>query len=1113
MGVEGLRHYILWHRKCCLEESLLHDCRVFIDGSNLAYLLYNRAPGVQPAFGGDYDKYAAYVTLFFKRLQQCKIDATVIMDGGQPRNNIKLHTCSTRLQTTLETCLDSVPLTPQTRVFPLHARAVFTAAVQRLGVLVLQSDAEADRDLAFLATSFDGAVISNDSDFFLYSARFIPLDFLRYASLKKAVNKDGSRKYMMPCKVFLQKRFLQLSSLRRRHLGLVGALSGNDCVPASLLQRFHRRLVEHSSRRKTHTRRQHVIRYVLLFLKQHRTLDTMVLIDKVCGASDECNAAKLKELLLLVNDSYRPQSSLLSFWLQQKYPDTPQTNEESASLMKLPLAPSQILDADLDVVTEGANLASDNNEDDSGSLNAGQCTCERPWQHITKRALIVSDHNRPASFNDSLDSLPQNENYNNGVEEEEDGIGDMGSKSSDELESKLPMDDQPVTKILLDGNCESKDNPDVDFSTEKFESVVDVKKPDASSDFENDTEIDREEEDIKLTGRKGQKKDLQQIRKLRKIQRNLSRKKGIPKSESSAKEKPFDSTGMNAEQILRLLEKEEKGYESGDRESIDSDFSEADEACAEWSDDEAADRVVLTKPGNCCHSDSSLVTSSGFGLPGWLVYGYRHSYVTREISDIVTNTFCISPPQVENAALVSCYRCIEPVMKMIVVMVRGGGYDDDEVNDTPGVVRGSDGELCAKDELVSNEAGCESQRVLREIENNAAFQGTYSVSLSDKTSVVHDKSETKVTKRKSRKDPNILRWFIRMKKDLHIENFALDKLFLKLRETAPSLKCIETKSLEERKRVYLRMILSTAPEEMLELPDTVAFSLCFICYWFKNSRSNPTENHLLSVFFTWFIFYFVYGRVEPVIRKGPNLFCLHCCLAKFCATSDSKLKVVVDKLLCLKEADFNWGSEEETSLTKQPNNESANPASGPVSVQELLSNLPVWECDAVNRRVSNLHTAVSFKHNNYNRSFVHSMSEYQSCVHYLSILNGLFIAPFNPVCIDQIWSGTFCYSVYTNLCHLGEKGSRFIPMLLGQSSSLILLFTSLYETATKILGANFRLPEANASIHVILEDVLKEMLGKKKPAPPTKKKSGKRPCSSSQWVRDRAGIEFDDLLL
>ena len=67
MGIPGLTSYIQRHVGESLDWHKLQNCHVVIDGSNLAFKLYDDIHKFGTAFGGDYDKYSTYVETIFGR--------------------------------------------------------------------------------------------------------------------------------------------------------------------------------------------------------------------------------------------------------------------------------------------------------------------------------------------------------------------------------------------------------------------------------------------------------------------------------------------------------------------------------------------------------------------------------------------------------------------------------------------------------------------------------------------------------------------------------------------------------------------------------------------------------------------------------------------------------------------------------------------------------------------------------------------------------------------------------------------------------------------------------------------------------------------------------------
>lgn len=67
MGIRGLFTYIQNYANSALEWHKLCSCKLVIDGNNLAYELFENSSGINSSFGGDYDKYAAFVEDFLRK--------------------------------------------------------------------------------------------------------------------------------------------------------------------------------------------------------------------------------------------------------------------------------------------------------------------------------------------------------------------------------------------------------------------------------------------------------------------------------------------------------------------------------------------------------------------------------------------------------------------------------------------------------------------------------------------------------------------------------------------------------------------------------------------------------------------------------------------------------------------------------------------------------------------------------------------------------------------------------------------------------------------------------------------------------------------------------------
>lgn len=218
MGVRGLFTFSQSHESF-FENYELKDCKLVIDGNNLRYHLFNTCPRKNCAFGGDYDKYYKTVKGYFEWLLSVGVEPVVIMDGTFEPGKRR-----TVFQRSRDMAANSVKCTCRTQsrilVLPLFAKKVFLQAVVDTGVEVYQTDGEADRHIAFLASQkFKCHVLSNDSDFLVFEG----VDLIELKSL------DASSS---TCRRFSRKQFLGHFGLDEatgaKLLPLAAALLGND---------------------------------------------------------------------------------------------------------------------------------------------------------------------------------------------------------------------------------------------------------------------------------------------------------------------------------------------------------------------------------------------------------------------------------------------------------------------------------------------------------------------------------------------------------------------------------------------------------------------------------------------------------------------------------------------------------------------------------------------------------------------------------------------------------------------------------------------------------------------------------------------------------------------
>ena len=137
------------------------------------------------------------------------------MDGGRDLNDRKINTVFSRVQDQITMCEKVNPLNQTSlRIFPPLGIGVFVGVIERLGITILQSDFEADEEIASLAKELDCYVISNDSDFYAFDVPFVILDSMNYKNIQKEYVSKDTEDFFIPCYIFNVNTFCKVSSFR-----------------------------------------------------------------------------------------------------------------------------------------------------------------------------------------------------------------------------------------------------------------------------------------------------------------------------------------------------------------------------------------------------------------------------------------------------------------------------------------------------------------------------------------------------------------------------------------------------------------------------------------------------------------------------------------------------------------------------------------------------------------------------------------------------------------------------------------------------------------------------------------------------------------------------------
>ncbi|XP_072249566.1 single-strand DNA endonuclease ASTE1 [Leuresthes tenuis] len=225
MGVTGLAS-LLDARSRVYREAEFCRSRLVIDGCNLVYLLYFRS-GLDQNHGGEYAAFEEETERFIAALRTCGITPYVVLDGGSDQTDKKLETVTQRAEQRIHKAHQAALSGRQENILPQLARYVFRQTLARLEVPVAQCFAEADQEIAALATEWSCPVLSNDSDFYIFNlpAGLLPISHFRW----QEATQSGSRSYI-PCRRYYASSFCVFFGIQRQLLPTFATLAGNDYV-------------------------------------------------------------------------------------------------------------------------------------------------------------------------------------------------------------------------------------------------------------------------------------------------------------------------------------------------------------------------------------------------------------------------------------------------------------------------------------------------------------------------------------------------------------------------------------------------------------------------------------------------------------------------------------------------------------------------------------------------------------------------------------------------------------------------------------------------------------------------------------------------------------------
>ncbi|XP_041931898.1 protein asteroid homolog 1 isoform X1 [Alosa sapidissima] len=241
MGVHGLTSYVEKDRRF-LVNVRLQDTRLVIDGSSLYYSLYFGC-GADQQCGGEYEAFAEQVRHFFAALFTCRIQPFVVLDGGMDHSDKKFATFRQRAKRSINDA-NSLSRGTNGSVLPLLTKAVFMQLLSDLAVPFFQCAAEADMEIATLASQWGCPVLTNDSDFYIFELRagYIPFRHFQWASVAVGRQAHPSQCSVSARCYTVQRLCSHFRGLTPQMLPLFAVIMGNDYTPAHIKQLFFSRV-------------------------------------------------------------------------------------------------------------------------------------------------------------------------------------------------------------------------------------------------------------------------------------------------------------------------------------------------------------------------------------------------------------------------------------------------------------------------------------------------------------------------------------------------------------------------------------------------------------------------------------------------------------------------------------------------------------------------------------------------------------------------------------------------------------------------------------------------------------------------------------------------------
>lgn len=218
MGIPGLMSFINNHSTQYFQNHELKNTLVIVDGYALTNFLYKLYENKTSAFGGDYDIMAKVYTDLINLFLRCNVTPIFVFDGAYEQRKIEtiMHRMSSRIHTY------SQPI-KTADCMPYFASDILFDILNDMDIPHVNCDFEADAEIVSLAKLLNCPVISRDSDFYLNTVPYIPLDMINldFEPIQNVIN----------CRIYYVEKLLNnFGGLSASYLPLVAVLLGNDYI-------------------------------------------------------------------------------------------------------------------------------------------------------------------------------------------------------------------------------------------------------------------------------------------------------------------------------------------------------------------------------------------------------------------------------------------------------------------------------------------------------------------------------------------------------------------------------------------------------------------------------------------------------------------------------------------------------------------------------------------------------------------------------------------------------------------------------------------------------------------------------------------------------------------